>query len=522
MPRLQRSLLTAAILLLVGLLPATASAVIHVPVVNPGFDEDPLPAPGADQPIITGWDTTAGGGDGIFRPTASDYPSGIPSGENTAYVNLSGNRVRQVLTTPLAPNTTYVLKVAVGWNNNDTFEGYRVQLRASDSDTLLDEDVSSKTPAQGSWVTSIVSYTSGSDDAEIGELLEIRLLTPGIQANYDSVELFAYPANASVCADTLLVPFYLVESANPNGSNTLFAVRNVTGSPVVADVEYFTVDGTSQRLDAVTLGPYETETVSLRDVPGLAVDLDGFARGFVKIVTAGDPTGEPVLAGDFFQADVANDFATGERLVRQGDLCREASIRVLDFGVGTRFTVSVTQPRGADDGVNPPSFTVQVYDEAGNPVGAPQPFWTEDHALELTSGDLTGIAFGSLSFDFTNALGGTVYAEYSAQGRFSVGTTSQCDDARPCHGADCCPPGAPKALAAGLHYPQVDFPDCAAAIDDALRGLDSFHYRNACQETHGGALPDEVLGARVVDCQVNPPLSPNSVVVAVEVCCPLP
>jgi hypothetical protein len=520
MSNIHRMVQVSAVLLLVTLGPGGAFAATHVPIVNPGFDADPLPSPGADQPTITGWDTTAGGGDGIFRPTASDYPSGIPSGQNAAYANLSGNRVRQVLTTPLAPNTTYILKVAVGWNNNDEFHGYKVQLRV-DGTTILAQDDSSKTPAQGSWVTSVVEYTSGATGVELGKPLEIWLLAPGIQANFDSVELFAYPANASVCADSLFIPFYLVDKNDPNGTNTLFAVRNVTDRTVVADAEYFTVGGTSQRKDSVTLAGQQTVTVSIRDVPGLAVDPDGFARGFVKIVTVGDPDRAPVLAGDFFQVDVGNNFATGERLVRQGDLCSDASIRSLDFGAGTRFAVFLTQPRGDDDGVHPPSFTVQVRDEAGDPDGPPQPVWTADHALELASADLTGLSFGSVRFDFTNSLGGAVYAEYSAQGRFSVGTTAQCDGARPCDATDCCPPGSPKALAAGLHYSGASFPDCEAAIDDAVRDLDSVHYRNACQAAHGGNLPDAVLGATVVDCQVNPPLSPGSVVVAVEVCCPL-
>jgi hypothetical protein len=495
-----------------------AFAALRVPVTNPDFEADALPSEGSDQPTIVGWDTTSGGGDGIFRPTASDYPSGIPSGDNVAYVNTSGNRVRQVLSTPLAPNTTYVLKVAVGWNGNDPFAGYTVQLQAGG--TVLAEDTSSRMPDQGNWVTSIVRYTSGPDDPEIGEPLEIWLRSPGIQANYDSVELMAYPAIRSVCSETLLVPFYLVDRENANGTNTLVAVRNLTGDSVSADLEYFTPGGTSQGMDSLDLGAHETETVALRDVAGLATDPDGFSRGFVKIVTVGNPEGEPVLGGDFFLVDVANNFATGNQIVRQTGLCREGSIRFLDFGAGTRLSVYVTAPRGDDQAQDPPSFTVQVVDEAGAPEGGPQPVWTADHAVELTASDFTASSFGSLRFDFTNSLGGAAYAEYSAQGRFSVGLTAQCDGERPCSESDCCPPGAPKALAAGLHYSKGEFPDCDAAIADAVTSLESSHYRNACQDAHGGSLPDAVLGARVVDCQVDPPLSPDSVVVAVEVCCP--
>lgn len=505
----------AAVLLLVAIQPGTAEAsTVSVPVTNADFEADQLPFPGADQPTITGWDTSPGGGDGIFRPTAGDYPGGIPSGENVAYVNLPGNRVAQVLTTVLEANTRYVLEVEVGWNENDPFAGYVVQLRAGG--VVLAQDASSQTPAQGSFVTSTVVFTAGLGHPQLGQPLEIRLLAPGVQANFDDVRLTA--TAVGVCAEMLLVPAFLADTVAAAGTNALFAVRNLTGGTVVADVEYFTEGGTSQRLDSVVLGPHQVETVSVRDVPGLAVDVDGFARGFVRILTAGSADRSPVLAGDFFQVDAGNDFATGERLVRQSDLCSEASIRLVDFGAGTRFTVFVTQPRGNVPASDPPSFTVQVHDEDGIPVGGLQPFWTAGNSFELAGSDITSIAFGSVTFDFTNSLGGTVYAEYSAQGRFSVGVASQCAGAPSCDATDCCPPGSRKAIAGGIHYPQNDFPDCAAAISDALRSLDSFHYRNACQIAYGGALPAAVLGARVVDCQVSPP----NVVVAVEVCCPAP
>ncbi len=174
--------------------------------------------------------------------------------------------------------------------------------------------------------------------------------------------------------------------------------------------------------------------------------------------TPGSSNGTPVLAGDFFQVDENNNSATGDELARRSDICREVSTRSLDFGAGTHFTVYITSPRGTNTNVDPPSFTVQVYDEPGNSVGAPQPVWTSDNSLELEASDFTGIPFGSLRFDFTNSLGGTVYSEYSAFGRFSVGLGSQCHGAPSCD-KDCCPPGALKATVGGLHYTQI--PDCA-------------------------------------------------------------
>lgn len=504
---------TAMVLLAAIAVPAAANHQ-EVPIVNPSFEVDPL-APGADQPTITGWDTTAGGGDGIFRPTLSDYPGGAPDGLNVAYVNLSGNRVRQVLTTTLEAGTRYVLEVEVGWNNNDPFVGYLVQLRAGGD--ILAEDDSTQSPVQGTFVTSTVELIVDHGHPQLGEPLEIWLLSPGIQANFDDVRLTA--EHVGVCSEIQIVPFHLADVAGGSGVNTLFAVRNLTDASLDADVEYFTLGGTSQRLETLTLGPNETRTVSLRDVPGLAADGDGFRRGFVRITAAGHSDRTPVLAGDFFQVDTLNNFATGDRLVRQSDLCASASIRFLDFGAGTRLLVFVADPRGLAAGIDPPSFTVQAYDEAGNALGGPQPVWTDRHALELDAADFTVASFGSLRFDFSNSLGGAVYAEYSAEGRFSVGAAGECEDVPSCV-PDCCPPGASTAVTPPLHYPAIE--DCTVAASDALRTLDSFHYRNACQQAFGGELPDSVLGLRLLTCEIAPPGFSEGTVVTLEVCCPNP
>ncbi|HEX6201230.1 MAG TPA: hypothetical protein VF150_13270, partial [Thermoanaerobaculia bacterium] len=77
---------------------------------------------------------------------------------------------------------------------------------------------------------------------------------------------------------------------------------------------------------------------------------------------------------------------------------------------------------------DPPSFTVQPYDEDGNAVGGLWSVYTINHALEFVATDFSALSSGTLRFNFTNGAGGTVYAESSAQGRFSVGVTSQCDE----------------------------------------------------------------------------------------------
>ncbi len=129
---------------------------------------------------------------------ATNYPDGAaPDGENVAYANLPGNHVNQTLAAVLEADLSYVLEVEVGNRLDIPFVGYRVQLRAGG--VVLAEDNSSQSPAPGEFVASIVTYTAISTDPQLGEALEIWLLSTGIQANFDNVRL-----------ETLLVPVELI------------------------------------------------------------------------------------------------------------------------------------------------------------------------------------------------------------------------------------------------------------------------------------------------------------------------
>lgn len=249
-------------------------------------------------------------------------------------------------------------------------------------------------------------------------------------SGYKALMVRAYIFTPGVFAEVVGVPYFLVDKTDPAGTTTLFAVRNLTGAPISGDVEYFTTGGASQRVDDLDLGPHETVTVNIRDVPGLFVGMDGFARGYVTVTTAGNPDMTPVLGGDYFQVDVGNNFATGDKLFRMIGLCNHASIRALEFplpGSGTQLTIWIANPRGTGGG-DPPSFIVQAYDEAGNAIGGATPIKTTRHALAFDASVFTGLAFSTLRFDFSNSAGGTVYAEASVEGRFSVGVSSQCDE----------------------------------------------------------------------------------------------
>ncbi len=158
---------------------------MKVSVNNPSFETDLL-CDGCNASSITDWDTSAGGGDGILNPSAAQYPGGTaPDGENVAYVNLTGNSVSQVLSAVLEEGRCYTLEVEVGNRLDESFAGYRIQLRAGG--VVLAEDNSSQAPAPGEFVTASVTYNSLPADPQLGQPLEIWLLSPGVQANFDQV-----------------------------------------------------------------------------------------------------------------------------------------------------------------------------------------------------------------------------------------------------------------------------------------------------------------------------------------------
>jgi hypothetical protein len=130
------------------------------------------------------------------------------------------------------------------------------------------------------------------------------------------------------------------------------------------------------------------------------------------------------LVGDFLQVDVGDNFATGDRMISLADLCDQAEVRFFDFGAGTDLAILVNVPRGIGP-ADPPSFTVTPYGEDGAAFPAVDVF-TSNFLVRLTAADFTGLAFGTLVFNFTASSGGSVGAEYSAEGRFSVGTNGAC------------------------------------------------------------------------------------------------
>lgn len=171
-----------------------------ITVLNPSFESPTAPLQGPPEAYysindITNWviGVVTGQDAGVSNPGASLPPSiyyngaPVPDGVQVAYSN--GATISQVLSAVLQPNTQYTLGAYVGRRLVIGFQGYDIQLWAGN--TLLASN-NSPTPVAGTFVPVTVNYTSGSS-GPIGQRLEIRLLSSGVQANFDKITLNASP-----------------------------------------------------------------------------------------------------------------------------------------------------------------------------------------------------------------------------------------------------------------------------------------------------------------------------------------
>ncbi len=282
----------------------------------------------------------------------------------------------------------------------------------------------------------------------------------------------------------LWVPGFEVAAGDPEGPTTFFAVRNTTDEAVEVDVAYHgeRLAAEPLRTDVFTLGPRQTLICDVRaDLTGLDV-AGGVATGLVVISERGGSTvlegdyfridsGGDFAAGDRLvrSEDFCGrqeirfvDFGSGSRLrillerprgaampsfsyvayseagaaivadevftsdhllsidggdlVRSTDLCTRQEIRFVDFGSGSRLKILLAEPLGAAEA----SFSYTAYDEAGTMIAGDAVF-ASDHLVSIAVDELVSPQrFGTLVFDFSNAGGDLVTAEYSAFGRFSV------------------------------------------------------------------------------------------------------
>jgi hypothetical protein len=203
-----------------------------IPINNPGFEDPALGDGEWDWSMDNqGWGYYNNDGNlGPWNLAPADYPGEAPEGLNVGWTepgeDAEGNALpggfAQVLSAPLMAGTTYTLTVKVGSSLTYPGGGYAVQLLAggtpqptgNGSDytgsvtggTLLKEDNNSLTIANGTFVTSTVTYTYNPalHSGLLGEPLQIKLLAlDWNEAEFDSVSLEAkLPADKALIAPT--------------------------------------------------------------------------------------------------------------------------------------------------------------------------------------------------------------------------------------------------------------------------------------------------------------------------------
>lgn len=176
-------------------LPPTYSVTLS----NPGF-ENPTLANGESTSAVEGWspvgDVTLAA---AWHPSADFYASGAPEGQNVGDVfqspAFSGfSQFLQGSEGQFQAVNSYGIKVKVGRNLLDPYDGYVIQLLANG--IILAQDDNSRVPTAGSFVTASLnySYNPSLHSGLVGYPLEIRLLSKGLGAgsgdvNFDDVQM---------------------------------------------------------------------------------------------------------------------------------------------------------------------------------------------------------------------------------------------------------------------------------------------------------------------------------------------
>jgi len=259
-----------------------------------------------------------------------------------------------------------------------------------------------------------------------------------VSTSHKTAPTAALAGRSTATTDVLLVPYYETDRKNPNGVNTLFAVRNETDRALPVRILYVDALGAfEQQVQEISLPANALSTINVRDVPGLPTDPDGVARGLVILGVIGhDGESSDLLSGDFFFVDPATDFATGNSMLNMSlddpgnEFCAEWGSRFFHGGSfqGTSTFRFVVDEAGGSTEIDPPTAVGTVYDEGGVPLRSFE-IRTDLNSFELSSDAIApeGTAFGSLSVRFP-ATKGAVLVEHSGFHRLSVAFKAACRD----------------------------------------------------------------------------------------------
>ena len=161
-------------------------------IENPGFEAlDPLscrPSRMWSCGDIPGW-VMAGDEGTFYAYKEGEYYS--PPSERVAYSN--GGSISQTLTDLLSVGHLYTLTVDVGnryqnYTAGRPFPEYSIELLAGGV-VLSPDTLTLPIPDYGYFETATLTYFASSDDSLLGQPLGIRLISNGIQVNWDNVRL---------------------------------------------------------------------------------------------------------------------------------------------------------------------------------------------------------------------------------------------------------------------------------------------------------------------------------------------
>jgi len=116
-------------------------------------------------------------------------------GVQVAYSNLEP--VAQFLGVTLTADTLYTLKGDVGDRKDTIFPGYTIGLHSGGQPLAVDN--SSLTPNDG-FLTSTLTFLALPGHPNLGQVLEIRLASAGLQTSFDNVRLGATPTSELIPA----------------------------------------------------------------------------------------------------------------------------------------------------------------------------------------------------------------------------------------------------------------------------------------------------------------------------------
>lgn len=182
-----------ALTIVLGLSAVVTSDAALVVIGDPSFEGIALSPGNFTSGVYAAGSWNSNANAGLFRPTASSYPSGVPDGVNMAYSSSSAV-IDQVLTTTLAANTTYTLSVNVGSRLDSPHnDGYTIQLLAGG--VVLAGSTNFPVPVDGTFVLATDVFTTGASNPQLGQALEIKLVSAATgQTSFDNVKLDATAA----------------------------------------------------------------------------------------------------------------------------------------------------------------------------------------------------------------------------------------------------------------------------------------------------------------------------------------